>query len=86
MSNSIMISAQSAEVRVLAAASRVLLDVQTRYFDTVVRFRRDHACACLSVCEARRLREMLGEAIVVATESDPRQASLWPAISGRAAR
>ena len=73
MSNSMMIAASFADVQVVAAASRILLDVQARHFDTAGQSRRDHACAGLSVSEARRLYVLLGKAIAIAAEAEPRQ-------------
>ena len=73
MSNSMMVTASSADVQVVAAASRVLVDVQTWHFDTAGQSHRDHACAGLSVSEARRLYVLLGKAIAFAAEAEPRQ-------------
>ena len=73
MSNSIMVTASSADVQVVAATLRVLVDVQTWHFDTAGQSRRDHACAGLSVSEARRLYVLLGKAIAIAAEAEPRQ-------------
>jgi hypothetical protein len=73
MSNSMMVTASSADVQVVAAASRILVDVQTRHFDTAGQSRRDHACAGLSVSEASRLYVLLGKAIAIAVEAEPRQ-------------
>jgi hypothetical protein len=80
MSNAMMVTASSADVQVVAAASRVLVDVQTWHFDTAGQSRRDHACAGLSVGEARRLYALLGKAIAIAAEAEPRQGRIpWPA-------
>ena len=73
MSNAMMVTALSADVQVVAAASRILVDVQTWHFDTAGQSRRDHACAGLSVSEARRLYVLLGKAIAIAAEAEPRQ-------------
>jgi hypothetical protein len=73
MSNSMMVAASSADVQVVAAASRILMDVQSWHFDTAGQSRRDHACAGLSVSEARRLYVLLGKAIAIAAEAEPRQ-------------
>jgi hypothetical protein len=73
MSNSMMVTASSADVQVVAATSRILVDVQTWHFDTAGQSRRDHACAGLSVSEARRLYVLLGKAIAIAAEAEPRQ-------------
>jgi hypothetical protein len=73
MSNSMMVTASSADVQVVAAVSRILVDVQTWHFDTAGQSRRDHACAGLSVSEARRLYALLGKAIAIAAEAEPRQ-------------
>jgi hypothetical protein len=73
MSNSMMVTASSADVQVVAAASRILVDVQTWHFDTAGQSRRDHACAGLSVSEARRLYTFQGKAIALAAEAEPRQ-------------
>ena len=78
-----MVTASSADVQVVAAASRILVDVQAWHFDTAGQSRRDHACAGLSVSEARRLCVLLGKAIAIATEAEPRQGriQLSPALS-----
>jgi hypothetical protein len=76
MSNAMMVTASSADVQVVAAASRILVDVQTWHFDTTGQSRRDHACAGLSVSEARRLYALLGKAIAIAAEAEPRQARI----------
>jgi hypothetical protein len=76
MSNSMMVTASSADVQVVAAASRMLVDVQTWHFDTAGQSRRDHACAGLSVSEPRRLYVLLGKAIAVAAEAEPRQSRM----------
>jgi hypothetical protein len=73
MSNAMMVTASSADVQVVAAASRILVDVQTWLFDTAGQSRRDHASAGLSVSEARRLYVLLGKAIAIAAEAEPRQ-------------
>jgi hypothetical protein len=73
MSNAMMVAASSADVQVVAGASRILVDVQTWHFDTAGQSRRDHACAGLSVSEARRLYSLLGKAIAIAAEAEPRQ-------------
>jgi len=41
-SNSMMVTASPADVQVVAAASRILVDIQTRHFDTAGQSRRDH--------------------------------------------
>jgi hypothetical protein len=76
MSSSMMVTASSADVQVLAAASRILVDVQTRHFDTAGHSGRDHACADLSVSEARRLYILLGNAVAIAAEAEPRQSRI----------
>ena len=73
MSHSMMVTASSADVQVVAATSRILVDVQSWHFDTAGQSRRDHACAGLSVNEARRLYVLLGKAIAIAAEAEPRQ-------------
>jgi hypothetical protein len=73
MSNAMMVTASSADVQVVAAASRILVDVQTWHFDTAGQSRRDHGCAGLSVSEARRLYVLLGKVIAIAAEAEPRQ-------------
>jgi hypothetical protein len=76
MSNSMMIMASSADVQVVATASRILVDVQTCHFDAAGQSRRDHACAGLSVSEDRMLHVLLGKAIAIAAEAEPRQGQI----------
>lgn len=76
MSKSMMVTASSADVQVVAAASRILVDVQTWHFDTAGQSRQDHACAGLSVSEARKLHILLGKAIAIAAENEPRQSRI----------
>jgi hypothetical protein len=76
MSNAMMVTASSADVQVVAAASRILVDVQTWHFDTAGHSRRDHACAGLSVSEDRRLYVLLGKVIAIAAEAEPRRARI----------
>jgi hypothetical protein len=76
MSNSMMVTASSADVQVVAAASRILMNVRSWHFDTAGQSRRDHACAGLSVSEARRLYVLLGKAIATAAEAEPRQGQI----------
>jgi hypothetical protein len=73
MSNAMMVTASSADVHVVVAVSRIVVDVQTWRLDTAGQSRRDHACAGLSVSGARRLYALLGKAIAIAAEAEPRQ-------------
>ena len=72
MSNSMMVTAPSADVQVVAAASEYPGGCPNVHFDTAGQSRRDHACAGLPVSEARRLYILLGKAIAIAAEAEPR--------------
>lgn len=80
-SNAMMVTASSADVQVVAAASRILVDVQAWHFDTAGQSRRDYACVGLSVSEARRLCVLLGRAIAIAAEAEPRQGRIQLALA-----
>jgi hypothetical protein len=77
MSNSFGIAGNFGEIQIRPNGHAVLVDVQTSSFDVEGGRRQSHACAGLSVRDAARLRELLGEAIAAA-DDDPRQTSLWP--------
>jgi len=65
------------EIRPVATSSHVILDLEGRNYDTAGFPCRDRALANLSLETAIRLRELLDEAIVVATEADPAHPGLW---------
>jgi len=65
------------EVQLVATSSHVILDLEGRNYDTAGFPCRDRALANLSLETAIRLRELLNEAIAVATEADPAHPGLW---------
>ena len=65
------------EVQPVATSSHVLLDLEGGNYDTTGFPCRDRALANLSPETAIRLRELLNEAIAVATEADPAHPGLW---------
>jgi len=69
---------------IVAASDRVVLDIETRNYNTTGHLCRDHALACLSLASAERLRDLLSEAIAVATYMAPHahQTALWSGMAG----
>jgi len=65
------------EVQLVATSSHVILDLEGGNYDTTGLPCRDRALANLSPETAIRLRELLNEAIAVATEADPAHPGLW---------
>jgi hypothetical protein len=72
------------EAQVVALPSRVIIDLQTRNYDTIGHLHHDHALADLSVATAIRLRDLLDEAIVAASDAPPHQPGLWSESTNRA--
>ena len=67
------------EIQIVSTPDKVLLDVQTRGYDTQARLRCEHALANLSIETAERLRDLLAEAVQHArsVDLDSRQPGLW---------
>jgi hypothetical protein len=65
------------DAQIVAVPERVILDLQSRNYDSEGRVHKGHALADMSLTTAIRLRELLGEAIAVATGAIPVQPGLW---------
>jgi hypothetical protein len=72
------------EAQIVALPSRVILDLQTRNYDTIGHLHRDSALADLAIATAIRLRNMLDEAIVAASDAPPVQPGVWSPVTSRA--
>lgn len=67
------------ETQIVATKETVVVDLQTRNYDTAGYLHRDHAMANLSLSAAVRLRDLLSEAIdhAASVTLDVRQTALW---------
>jgi hypothetical protein len=75
------VSGTFGDAQIVATPSRILLDLQSRNYDTAGILRQSHALADLPLATAIRLRELLGEAIAVASDVAPAQPGIWgPAV------
>jgi hypothetical protein len=78
------------DAQIVASPSHVLVDLNTRNYDTAGHLHRDHALASLSLSAAARLRDLLAEAVDHANSValDIRQTALWsdPALTAQAVR
>jgi len=67
-----------AEFQVVATCDHVVIDIQCRNLTTDGQLSHEYALAHLSVRDARRLRNLLDQAIAASQDvPDPRQTSLW---------
>nr|WP_294512750.1 hypothetical protein [uncultured Rhodopila sp.] len=71
------ISGTFGDAQIVATGSRVLIDLQTRNYDSGGILRKHHALANLPLETASRLRDLLNEAIAAAAEAPPHQPGLW---------
>jgi hypothetical protein len=67
------------ETQIVATRETVVVDLQTRNYDTAGHLHRDHALAVLSLSAAARLRDLLDEAITHAASVtlDTRETAIW---------
>jgi hypothetical protein len=65
------------EAQIVAMRDRIVLDIQSRNYDSTGHLKLDHALANLPLRDAIRLRGLLGEAIAAAAEATPPQPGLW---------
>lgn len=71
-SNLFSVSGTFGELQVVASGDSVVVDVQSRAYDTTGRLHRDHAATRLPLRIAMRLRDLLDRAIVVSADFAPR--------------
>ena len=71
------------EIQIVAGQHHVIMDVQSRNYDTAGHLHRDHALASLSLSAAAHLRDLLDEALthVASVTLDARQSTLFPSRS-----
>src|SRR3954453_7716719 len=73
------------EFQIAAMGDYIVLDIQARNFATDGHQHTHYALADLSMRDARRLRDLLNQAIAASQDApDPRQTSLWSNDSVRA--
>jgi hypothetical protein len=67
------------EAQIVSTSDSIVLDLQSRIYDTTGRLNREHALANLSISTAIRLRELLGEAIEASLDASAarNQPGLW---------
>ena len=78
--NSVLLSLDTphAEFQVVPTCDHVVIDIQCRNLTTDGLLSREYALAHLSVRDAKRLRNLLDQAIAASQDvPDPRQTSLW---------
>lgn len=72
------VSARRADLQIVATSETVALDLQARNYTADGRLQRQNALAVLSVEEARKVRDLLDQALSASENvADPRQTSLW---------
>ena len=81
------------EIQIVSGREHILVDVQTRNYDTTGHLHREHALADLSLSAAAHLRDLLTDALdhAASVTLDTRQTALWSEITtkqiaGRAGR
>jgi hypothetical protein len=83
VSRLLSLSTQYSSFSCVVTATGAVLDIQARY---VVdgRPRRQAALAQMSLCDLRRLRDLLDEALTASERvDDPRQTAMWAPITDR---
>jgi hypothetical protein len=67
------------EAQIVATSENIVLDLQSRAYDTTGHLRREHALANLPVATAIRLRQLLDEAIKASLDASSArtQPGLW---------
>nr|WP_294546620.1 hypothetical protein [uncultured Rhodopila sp.] len=65
------------EAQIVAMPDRIVLDIQSRNYDSTGQLRQDHALANMPIRDAIRLRGLLGKAIAAAAEVTPPQPGPW---------
>jgi hypothetical protein len=71
------ISGTFGDAQIVAIRSRVLIDLQTRNYDSGGLLRRHHALANLPLETASQIRDLLSQAIAAAAEVHQPQPGLW---------
>lgn len=73
------------QLQIATHAGQVIVDVQGRHYGADAQLYVDHGFACLSVAQARRMRDMLDRAIEGALDSSAQhQPGLWSIATVRA--
>ena len=67
------------EIQIVSGRERILVDLQTRNYDTTGHLHREHALADLSLSSAAHLRDLLTDALdhAASVTLDTRQTALW---------
>jgi hypothetical protein len=71
------ISGTFGDAQIVATASRVLIDLQTRNYDANGDLRKHHALADLPLEMASSIHDLLGKAIAAAADAPEHQPGLW---------
>nr|WP_294516061.1 hypothetical protein [uncultured Rhodopila sp.] len=71
------ISGTFGEAQIVASRSRILIDLQTRNYDSGGILRKHHALANLPLATASQLRDLLNQAIAAAADAPQHQPGLW---------
>jgi hypothetical protein len=71
------VSGTFGDAQIVATRSRVLIDLQTRNYDSGGNLRKHHALANLPLDTASQIRDLLSQAIAAAAEAPKHQPGLW---------
>lgn len=71
------VSGTFGDAQIVATSSRVLLDLQTRNYNSAGVLHKQHALANMPLDTATRLRDLLNQAIAAATDATQHQPGLW---------
>lgn len=79
------------QIQVATHSGQIVIDLQGRHYGADAQLYRDHGFARLSVAQARRVRDMLDQAIEAALDGSAQQPGLWSpatlaAVAGRFGR
>jgi hypothetical protein len=71
------VSGTFGDAQIVATPSRILIDLQSRNWDSTGSLHKEHAIANLPIDTAIRLHDLLGAAIDASTDANPHQPGLW---------
>jgi hypothetical protein len=74
------------EAQIVAVPSRIIIDIETKNYDTAGFLHKDHALASLSVDAAAELRDALTAAIAAAANAIPAHPGIWSDATNRPVR
>nr|WP_294560021.1 hypothetical protein [uncultured Rhodopila sp.] len=65
------------DAQIVAAGSRIIIDLQTRNYDSSGILRKAHALANMPLETASQIRDLLSQAIAAAAEAPQHQPGMW---------